>query len=53
VELHDQIELLIINAERDRINDLYRRGKIKDEARRRVERDLDLRDAQVRNLQSE
>jgi len=53
VELHDEIELLIIEAERERINDLYRRGKIRDEARRSVERDLDLRDAQVRNLQAE
>ncbi len=53
VRLHDEIDLLIIAAERERINDLYRLGKIRDEARRRVERDLDLRDAQVRNLQAE
>src|SRR5450631_3584880 len=53
VALHDEIERFIITAERDRINDLYRRGKLKDEARRRIERDLDLRDAHVTNLQAE
>jgi monovalent cation/hydrogen antiporter len=53
VALHDEIERLVISAERDRINDLYRRGKLKDEARRRIERDLDLRDAHVTNLQWE
>jgi monovalent cation/hydrogen antiporter len=51
--LHDEIERLLISAERDRINDLYRRGQLKDEARRRIERDLDLRDAHVTNLQAE
>jgi|CZKO01.1.fsa_nt_gi CPA1 family monovalent cation:H+ antiporter len=53
VALHDEIERFVITAERDRINDLYRRGKLKDEARRRIERDLDLRDAHVTNLQAE
>jgi CPA1 family monovalent cation:H+ antiporter len=48
-ELHGEIELLLIAAERDHINELYRKGKLKDEARRRVERELDLREAQLAN----
>jgi len=52
-ELHDEIEYLLIAAERERINDLYRRGKLKDEARRRIERELDLRDAQLTNVRAE
>ncbi len=53
VALGDDVELRLIAAERDLINDLYRRGKLKDEARRRIERELDLRDAHLRNLQAE
>ena len=52
-ELHDEIEFLLIDAERQKINDLYRRGKLKDEARRRIERELDLRDAQLTNVRAE
>lgn len=52
-ELHGEIELLLIEAERDEINALYRDGKIKDEARRRVERELDLREAQLANDEDE
>jgi CPA1 family monovalent cation:H+ antiporter len=52
-ELHDDIELLLIAAERQRINDLYRRGGLKDEARRRIERELDLREADFANQRSE
>jgi monovalent cation/hydrogen antiporter len=44
-ELHDEIELLLIEAEREHINELFRVGKLKDEARRRIERELDLREA--------
>ena len=44
-ELHDEIERLLIAAEREHINDLFRSGKLKDEARRRIERELDLREA--------
>jgi CPA1 family monovalent cation:H+ antiporter len=43
--LHDEIELLLIAAEREHINALFRAGKLKDEARRRIERELDLREA--------
>ena len=40
-ELHDEIELLLIAAEREQINQLYLSGQLKDEARRRIERELD------------
>ena len=50
VEIGDEIELLLIEAERDRINDLYRDGGLKDEARRHIERELDLHDAHLANL---
>lgn len=53
VEFHDQIEFDLIDAERNLINDLYRAGKLKDEARRRIERELDLRDARLTNLRAE
>jgi monovalent cation/hydrogen antiporter len=53
VERSDEIECLLIAAERDLINELYRAGKLKDEARRRIERDLDLRDARLANLRAE
>ena len=51
--LGDEIGLLLIKAERDVINDLYRHGKLKDESRRRIERALDLREADTANLQAE
>jgi monovalent cation/hydrogen antiporter len=34
------------------VNDLYRDGKLKDEARRRIERELDLREAGLENLRA-
>jgi Na+/H+ antiporter len=52
-EIHDEIERQLIEAERELINDLYRDGNLKDEARRRIERDLDLREARLANLQGE
>ncbi|MGA2562916.1 MAG: Na+/H+ antiporter [Steroidobacteraceae bacterium] len=51
--LADQIEALLIAAERARVNELYRRGTLKDEGRRRLERDLDLREANLANHQHE
>jgi CPA1 family monovalent cation:H+ antiporter len=48
-ELHDEIELLLIAAERQQINELFRSGKLKDEARRRIERELDLGEAHLAN----
>jgi Na+/H+ antiporter len=47
--LGDEIELLLISAERSRINELYRRGALKDGTRRRLERELDLREANLAN----
>jgi monovalent cation/hydrogen antiporter len=52
-EIHDEIELQLIEAERKLINDLYRDGNLKDEARRRIERDLDLREARLGSLRKE
>ncbi|QXX76449.1 Na+/H+ antiporter [Methylovirgula sp. HY1] len=49
----EEIEFLLIAAERDSINELYRTGQLKDEARRRIERELDLRDAQLANLRAQ
>jgi monovalent cation/hydrogen antiporter len=49
----DEIALLLIAAERERINELYRQGKLKDDARRRLERELDLREANLANHQHE
>ena len=48
-EAQDEIELLLVAAERQHINELFRGGKLKDEARRRIERELDLREANLRN----
>ncbi|MGE5540180.1 MAG: Na+/H+ antiporter [Gemmatimonas sp.] len=48
-DLRDSVECLLITTEREHVNHLFRNGKIKDEARRRIERDLDLREAQLRN----
>jgi CPA1 family monovalent cation:H+ antiporter len=46
-QLHDQLEHLLIEAERTRVNELFRNGKLTDEARRRIERELDLREAHL------
>ena len=48
-ELQDEIEFLLLAAERQEINELYVNGKLKDEARRRIEREIDLREAQLAN----
>jgi CPA1 family monovalent cation:H+ antiporter len=47
--LQDEIELLLIEAERERVNGLYRKGQLRDESRRRIERQLDLREAHLTN----
>jgi monovalent cation/hydrogen antiporter len=52
-ERHDEIELLLIAIEREHINELFRSGMLKDKARRRIERDLDLREAGVANQWTE
>ncbi len=38
IEAHDDLEFTLIEAERREINELYRKGELKDEARRRIER---------------
>jgi hypothetical protein len=38
-----------LDAERASISDLYLRGEIGDEARRRIERELDLEDSRIRH----
>ena len=45
--LSDEVELLLIEAERNHLYALLQRGEIKDEARRHVEHELDLREAQL------
>jgi monovalent cation/hydrogen antiporter len=49
----DEIELLLISVEREYINTLSRDGRINDEARRRIERELDLREANIANHRGE
>jgi len=53
IDVYDEIELELIVAERTLINDLFRDGKLKDEARRRIERELDLREAHLANQRDE
>jgi monovalent cation/hydrogen antiporter len=52
-DLHDEIELELIAAERQHINELFRGGRLNDEARRRIERELDLREADIANQRAE
>jgi NhaP-type Na+/H+ and K+/H+ antiporter len=52
-EQRDGIELLLTEAQRAAINQLYRDGKLKDEARRHIERALDLREADNANRRVE
>jgi len=49
----DELELQLIAAERDLINQRYRQGALKDETRRRLERELDLRDAQLASVRNQ
>ncbi len=44
----DRVELGLIQTERDHINSLLRDGRIGDDTRRRIERDLDLREESIR-----
>jgi CPA1 family monovalent cation:H+ antiporter len=48
--LHDEVELRLLEAERDLINELYRTGQLRSGPRLRIERDLDLREARLANL---
>jgi Na+/H+ antiporter len=49
----DEFELQLIAAERDLINERYREGALKDETRRRLEHELDLREAQIVSVRNE
>jgi CPA1 family monovalent cation:H+ antiporter len=53
IAMGDELELQLIGAERDLINTKYRQGGLKDETRRRLERELDLRDAQAASVRNE
>jgi Na+/H+ antiporter len=53
VALSGEIQLALIAAERQAINELYRNGAVKDEARRRIEHELDLREAHLASVQAE
>jgi CPA1 family monovalent cation:H+ antiporter len=53
IELTDDIGLLLIGAERETVNNLFYLGELKDEARRRIERGLDLNEAYVAALETE
>jgi CPA1 family monovalent cation:H+ antiporter len=46
-ESSDDTKLRLIEAERRLINRLYREGRLEDEGRRRIERELDLRVAEI------
>jgi monovalent cation/hydrogen antiporter len=52
VELGDELESSLIETERDLINSLYRNGELNDEARRRIEHELDQRQAHLANLRA-
>jgi monovalent cation/hydrogen antiporter len=43
-----RVELALVGAERDRLNALLREGRVSDEVRRRIERDLDLDEERLR-----
>jgi CPA1 family monovalent cation:H+ antiporter len=48
--LVDDMELELLGAERETVNDLYQDGKLTAEARLRIERELDLREARIHSL---
>src|SRR3954454_18095321 len=52
-DLHDEVEFLVIETERQYINQQYRTGTLTDGSRRRIERELDLREAELLNQRSE
>ena len=53
VQMNDDVERQLLAAERDAINQLYRSGKLPSESRRRIERELDMRDAHIASLREE
>lgn len=53
VSLTDELELLLLADEREVINRLYVNGGLKDEIRRKIERELDLRETSLASLRSD
>lgn len=53
VRYGDEIELLLLTGERDVINELYVHGELKDETRRKIERELDLREAHLMSVRND
>jgi len=51
--VRDDVELQLLAAERDAINELYRNGELQSEPRRRIERELDMRDAHLVSLKDD
>jgi monovalent cation/hydrogen antiporter len=47
---HANVVAQLLAIEREKMIELYRGGHLKDEPRLRIERDLDLREAQLANL---
>jgi Na+/H+ antiporter len=50
--VYEDVEQVLLDAERELINELYRQGKLRDEPRRRIERELDLREAYLANFRA-
>jgi Na+/H+ antiporter len=50
--MYEDVEKVLLDAERELINELYRQGKLRDEPRRRIERELDLREAYLANFRA-
>jgi NhaP-type Na+/H+ or K+/H+ antiporter len=50
--LYEDVEQALLDAERALVNELYRQGKLRDEPRRRIERELDLREAFLANFRA-
>ena len=51
--LDDELELALVAEERRQLNQLHRDGDLNDEARRRIERELDLRETMLASLRDE
>ena len=51
--LTDEVDLLLLTHEREALNDLYVRGRLKDEIRRKIERELDLREANLASVRDD
>jgi monovalent cation/hydrogen antiporter len=53
ISQRDAVELQLIATERERINATYRTGDLRDDSRRRVEREFDLREAHLASVGSQ